>query len=257
MTHSTMSSNKKRIIRNIGATLLALTVWELAALLLRRNILVASPVDVLKVLPSLWSSGDFYASVWFSMSRIIGGFLLGTSVGCLLAALSSRFAVAEVLLMPYMAAVKSVPVASFVIIALIWLSSSQLSVFITFLIVLPVIYSNILKGLQSTDRKMLEMADAFGVPVIRRLIYIRLPQIKPYLMSASSVAMGLAWKSGVAAEIIGIPDGSIGESLYFAKVYLNTPELFAWTLTIVILSVGFEKLFCLLLKLFFREVERL
>ena len=245
-----MSSNKKRIIRNIGATLLALTVWELAALLLRRNILVASPVDVLKVLPSLWSSGDFYASVWFSMSRIIEGFLLGTSVGCLLAALASRFAVAEVLLMPYMAAVKSVPVASFVIIALIWLSSSQLSVFITFLIVLPVIYSNILKGLQSTDRKMLEMADAFGVPVIRRLI-------KPYLMSASSVAMGLAWKSGVAAEIIGIPDGSIGESLYFAKVYLNTPELFAWTLTIVILSVGFEKLFCLLLKLFFREVERL
>ena len=104
---------------------------------------------------------------------------------------------------------------------------------------------------------MLEMADAFGVSVIRRLIYIRLPQIKPYLMSASSVAMGLAWKSGVAAEIIGIPDGSIGESLYFAKVYLNTPELFAWTLTIVILSVGFEKLFCLLLKLFFREVERL
>ena len=191
------------------------------------------------------------------MSRIIEGFLLGTSVGCLLAALASRFAVAEVLLMPYMAAVKSVPVASFVIIALIWLSSSQLSVFITFLIVLPVIYSNILKGLQSTDRKMLEMADAFGVPVIRRLIYIRLPQIKPYLMSASSVAMGLAWKSGVAAEIIGIPDGSIGESLYFAKVYLNTPELFAWTLTIVILSVGFEKLFCLLLKLFFREVERL
>lgn len=185
------------------------------------------------------------------------GFLLGTSVGCLLAALASRFAVAEVLLMPYMAAVKSVPVASFVIIALIWLSSSQLSVFITFLIVLPVIYSNILKGLQSTDRKMLEMADAFGVPVIRRLIYIRLPQIKPYLMSASSVAMGLAWKSGVAAEIICIPDGSIGESLYFAKVYLNTPELFAWTLTIVILSVGFEKLFCLLLKLFFREVERL
>ena len=243
MTHSTMSSNKKRIIRNIGATLLALTVWELAALLLRRNILVASPVDVLKVLPSLWSSGDFYASVWFSMSRIIEGFLLGTAVGCLLAALASRFAVAEVLLMPYMAAVKSVPVASFVIIALIWLSSSQLSVFITFLIVLPVIYSNILKGLQSTDRKM--------------LIYIRLPQIKPYLMSASSVAMGLAWKSGVAAEIIGIPDGSIGESLYFAKVYLNTPELFAWTLTIVILSVGFEKLFCLLLKLFFREVERL
>ena len=135
-----MSSNKKRIIRNIGATLLALTVWELAALLLRRNILVASPVDVLKVLPSLWSSGDFYASVWFSMSRIIEGFLLGTSVGCLLAALASRFAVAEVLLMPYMAAVKSVPVASFVIIALIWLSSSQLSVFITFMIVLPVIY---------------------------------------------------------------------------------------------------------------------
>ena len=156
-----------------------------------------------------------------------------------------------------MATIKSIPVASFIIIALIWLTSSQLSIVIVFLIVLPVIYTNILNGIKNIDGKILETATIFRLSWKKRLLYIWLPQIKPFIFSASSISMGLAWKSGVAAEIIGIPSGSIGEELYYSKVYLNTTDLFTWTVIIIILSVGFEKIFSLLLKFIFKGIERL
>ena len=156
-----------------------------------------------------------------------------------------------------MVTVKSVPVASFIIIALVWLTSSSLSVFISFMIVLPIIYTNILNAIRSVDVKMLQMADIFRLSFTKRLVYVWLPQIKPFLFSACSIAIGLAWKSGVAAEIIGIPQGSIGEALYYSKVYLNTTDMFTWTLIIVIMSVAFEKLFALALKLLYKGIEKL
>lgn len=249
--------NKKRIYQNIASALLAVIVWQLAALALNESILLASPIDVLAKLPSLWLSKNFWGSVWFSLSRIGLGFIMGMLSGVIFAGIAYTSEWFEIILRPYIAVIKSVPVASFVILALLWLTSSTLPVLIAFLIVFPVIYANILKGLQSTDKKMLEMAKVFRLSFWKKIIYIFLPQIKPYIISASSIAIGLAWKSGVAAEIIGIPGGSIGEALYYSKVYLDVPELFAWTLTVVLLSIACEKLFTLILKFLFKKVEKL
>ncbi len=247
----------KSFFHKLIAGFAAVVLWQILAMTLGENMLIASPIDVIKELPSMLSESGFYLSVLYSVARICGGFLLGVTAGCLLAWASASSKWCEILLSPYMATVKSVPVASFVIIALLWLTSSSLSVFISFLIVLPVIYSNMLKALQSTDTKMLQMADTFRLSFSKRFIYIYLPQIKPYLISACSVASGLAWKSGIAAEIIGIPTGSMGESLYYAKVYLDTPRLFAITLAIVVVSTGFERLFSVFLKFVFKEAEKL
>ena len=249
--------NKKRIYQNIASALLAVIVWQLAALALNESILLASPIDVLTKLPSLWISKNFWSSVWFSLSRIGLGFIMGMLSGVIFAGIAYTSEWFEIILRPYIAVIKSVPVASFVILALLWLTSSTLPVLIAFLIVFPVIYANILKGLQSTDKKMLEMAKVFRLSFWKKIIYIFLPQIKPYIISASGIAIGLAWKSGVAAEIIGIPGGSIGEALYYSKVYLDVPELFAWTLTVVLLSIACEKLFTLLLKFLFKKAEKL
>ena len=142
-----------------------------------------------------------------------------------------------------MAAIKATPVASFIILVLIWVPSRNLSVIISFLMVLPVIYTNVLNGIRSTDPKLLEMARVFRVPLIRRIRYIYLSQLLPFLRTGFSLSLGLCWKAGVAAEVIGIPKGSIGEKLYEAKVYLETADLFSWTLVIVLISVIFEKLF--------------
>ena len=147
-------------------------------------------------------------------------------------------------------------VASFVVICLIWLSAQNLSVFISFLIVLPVVYGNVLEGIKSEDIKMLEVGRVFGMPFFKRVLYIHMPQLKPFILSACMTSLGMSWKAGVAAEIIGTPDGSIGKQLYYAKIYLDTDDLLCWTVIIVIISVVFEKLFMLLLRRFYRRLER-
>ena len=156
-----------------------------------------------------------------------------------------------------MLAVKAIPVASFIILALILFSSKNLAVFIAFLMVLPVVYANILEGIRSADRELLEMAKVFRIPLGRKLRYIYIPQVFPYFRSACAAAVGMSWKSGVAAEVIGIPARSIGENLYNAKVYFDTPDLLAWTLVIVAASLAFEKLAGLLLRALERFTERM
>ena len=105
-------------------------------------------------------------------------------------------------------------------------------------------------------QKMLQMADLFRFSFRKRFLYIWLPAIKPYLLSGVSIALGMAWKSGIAAEVIGIPRNSIGENLYLAKAYFNTTDLFAWTVIIVLISLLFEKAFLALLKYLFTLNER-
>ncbi|MBR6755190.1 MAG: ABC transporter permease subunit, partial [Clostridia bacterium] len=114
----------------------------------------------------------------------------------------------------------------------------------------------LLEGIKSVDRKMLHMADVFKMPFGRRVRFIWLPSVKPFLLSAVRIALGLAWKSGVAAELIGIPEGSVGEELYYSKLYLDTESLFAWTVVIVVISVAFEKLTLYLVKKAFERTER-
>jgi len=147
-----------------------------------------------------------------------------------------------------------VPVVSFIILALVWLDSEELSLFISALMVFPPVYLNVLAGITSTDEKLLEMARVFRVPFRRQLRGIYLPQVLPYFRSAVSLALGLCWQAGAAAEVIGLPAGTIGEKLYNAKVYFQTPDLFAWTAVIVAVSLVFEKLFLLAVDRLAREV---
>ena len=247
-------SPKSRLAR-VLAVILALLVWQVAAMLLGNGILLASPLQAARRLMTLLTEPTFWQSLLFSTLRIMGGFLLGLATGVLLAGLAARFPWVETLLMPFVLCIKSVPVASFVILCLIWLSAVKLPIFISFLMVFPVIYTNVLNGIQATDPKMLEMAWAFRLSFGRKMKYIYLPAVKPFLLSACSIALGLAWKAGIAAEVIGIPDGSIGEKLYMAKIYFETAELFAWTAVIVLISRCLEKLFLRLLRFVIRKWE--
>jgi len=250
-----MQNNK--LIYKIGSVVLALALWQFAAGLLGHEILLPTPISVIRQLTALIFRADFWQTVWFSFVRIAGGFMLALVMGILLAVLSYRFPVVETLLWPYVTLTKAVPVASFIIISLVWLSARELSIFISFLMVFPVVYFNVLQGMHATDVKKLQMARLFGVSWSKRLLYIYIPQVKPFLISACSVALGMAWKSGIAAEVIGIPDGSIGEMLYETKMYLSISEMFAWTVVILLISVAFEKIFLKLLKLAFGRLEKL
>ena len=230
------------------ALVLWLLVWQgastaLAAVYPHGALLLASPVSVLARLCVLTATVSFWQTVGISSARILGGFLLACVLAIVSAALAARYRRVEELLAPLVAVVKAVPVASFIILALVWLSSRQLSLFIAALMVFPPVYRNVLEGVRGTSRELLEMAEVFRVPLSRRLRGIYLPQVMPYLRAAVSTALGLAWKAGTAAEVIGLCTGTIGERLYTAKVYFQTADLFAWTAVIVLLSVLFEGLF--------------
>lgn len=216
---------------------------------------MVSPIAVVERLLTIWTDDGFFSAVWFSFGRIVWGFFLAMFLGVLFAVPAGKFAVVERLLGPYVFAMKSVPVVSFIIICLLWLSSSQLSIFIAFLMVFPLVYTNILQGMKSLDKGMLQMATVFEIGWARRIYYIYLPHLKPYLLSACNVSLGMAWKAGIAAEVIGIPRGSIGERLHIARIHLNTADLFAWTVIIVVISLLFEKLFLFLLKRMFSKME--
>ena len=232
-----------------------LLLWQLASMSVGQPILLASPLATLARLAELAVTGAFWRAALFTMAHILGGFALASVAGILLAALAGRFSAAADLLAPLLSAMRSVPVASFVIAALIWVPSRRLSVLICFVIVLPVVYAGALDGLRQIDPKLTEMARVFRMPRLNRLRCIELPAALPSLASALSVVVGLAWKSGVAAEVIGIPGGSIGEKLYKAKVYLATPDLFAWTLAIVLLSAGCARLLRLGLAALARRLD--
>lgn len=226
-------------------------------MLIGRPILLPTPVAAFRALACIVGEKRFFSVIGYTLVRIFAGFLLGTLAGTVLAAAAGHWPIVEDMLWPFAAVVRSVPVASFIILCLVWLTSRQLAWFISALITFPVVYSNILSGIRSLDRKMNEMAGVFRISGIKRTIWIELPQLKPFILSACSTAIGLSWKAGIAAEVIGIPDGTIGEKLYMAKIYFETPELFAWTAVIVILSVATEKLLIRLMKLGFNAMENL
>ena len=202
----------------LWAVLVWLLLWQGGSMALDESLLLPSPLTALVCLGRLAVTEAFWRAIAWSTVRIFGGFIAACAAASALAVPAYRFRPVREFLAPAVAAVKAVPVASFIILALVWLNSRQLSFFISFLMVFPPVYLGVLTGIGQADGKLLEMAKVFRVPFLRQVRYLYLPAI-------------------------GLPDGSMGERLYMAKVYFETPELFAWTAVIVTVSVVFEKLF--------------
>lgn len=246
-----------RIAENTAALLLALLLWLIAAQAIDEPIILPTPMRVIHRFFLLFREGGLFERIFFSLTRIALGFFGGLSVGLLLAVLSSASHTVEVLLRPYLFTAKAIPVASFVVLALFWFSAEPIALVISFLMVLPIVYTNVLEGIKATDPAMLEMAEVYRLNFRRRLVYLYVPTIKTPLLSACRIALGLAWKAGIAAEIIGIPDGSLGERLYLSKIWVETDTLLAYTLVIIAVSLLFEKLVMLFMKMLFRLWEKL
>ena len=240
---------KQKIKRRYGAAAVVfwLAVWQLAAAAIGQEVFLVSPLQAAGTLVQLLPQPDFWQRVGFSAGHILLGFLLGAVCSVVCSVAAERWVWVDALLSPVMQLVKATPVASFIILALVWVSGKSLSILISFLMVLPVLYGAVRTGIESADPQLLEMARVFRLPLARRVKAIWLPAVLPAFRQGCSVALGICWKSGVAAEVIGLPDGSIGDALYRAKITLSTGELFAWTFVIILLSAAFEKLFLALL----------
>lgn len=222
-------------------------VWQLAAMKIGKEVLLASPVATIKALITLCGQSAFWHAIVFSLTRIMLGFVLAVAAGVLLAGLSAVSQWIKLLFAPLFSVIKAVPVASFIILLLLWVRGGNLSIAISFLMVLPIVYNNMLAGFENVDRSLLEMATVFRLSNMKKIKYIYIPQILPYFTAACTTSLGLCWKSGIAAEVIGLPNGSMGNRLYETKLYMDTAEMFAWTVVIVIISFVVEKGFLWLL----------
>lgn len=239
-----MENKKIRTLLILGVWLL---LWQAAAIGIGSRILFVGPWEVCRALAAQVRTAEFWRTIGQSSCRIMGGFALAFLCGILLGAGAYRRRLLGEFLEPAVKLLQTVPAASFVILALIWIGSENLSVLICFLVVFPMIYRSTVQGMQAGDKKLLEMAQVFGMSLKNRLLYIYRPALLPYLRSAGRTALGMAWKSGVAAEVIGVPDQSVGEKLYMAKIYLSTADLFAWTLVMILANWLFERVFLRLL----------
>ena len=242
--------NLKQKLKKPAIVLVWLFLWQIASVWLGHELLLVSPLRTAETLLGLMQHADYWMSIGMSLYRIMLGFALAFVFGTILAFLAWKFHVVHNFWAPMISVMKATPVASFIILALLWVGSSHISTLCSFVMGMPIIYSNVYQGLSNIDGKLLEVGQIFQMSRKRQITEIFIPSLKPHLMSAIMVGIGFCWKSGVAAEVIGLANNTIGVHLYNAKVYLETPELFAWTVTIILLSVSIEKLLvCVLQKL--------
>lgn len=215
-------------------------VWWLVALCFAKPLLLPTPPAVLKALFALAGTAEFWITVALSLLRITAGILFALFAGAILAFLTVKSKICHTLFAPLMALFKATPVASVIFLLLLWLGRARVPLFIAFLMALPIVWSNLREGILATDRQLLEMAKVFRLAKIKMLCKIRIPSVMPYFLAACKAALGLAWKAGVAAEVLCVPERSIGRAIFEGKQYLLTDELFAWTLTVVLISILIE-----------------
>lgn len=249
MTPSTTSRNpnRNRLLRAVIPLAFWLGVWQLAAFLvdLRTDghgaLLLPYPMLVAGRLWALAGQAAFWQSAAVTLGRIFGGFAIGAAVGALVAAATSALRGADWVLTPAVKVIRAIPVASFIVLVLLWApSSGWVPAIVSGLMVLPVLWGNVSRGVVQTDPLLLEAARAyrFGRGKTLRLVY--LPSVRPYFVSGCATGLGLAWKAGVAAEVLCQPRLAIGTQLYRAKITLETPDLFAWTAVVIVLSFVLE-----------------
>lgn len=231
-----------KLLTGAAAILLWLLIWHAAAMRLGKPLLLPSPASVAERLGELCRTSTFWQYSLRSLARVVVGMISGAAIGIAVAALTATVPPIYLLLRPLITVIKTTPVASFIILALLWLEEGILAAFISFLMVFPVIWANLHTALSSVPVSYRELSQVYRLPLLRRVRRIYAPYALPHFLAACRSSMGLAWKAGIAAEAIALPAVSIGRQLMESKMYLETVDLFAWTAVVIILSLILETL---------------
>lgn len=230
----------RALLSRAGVLLFYLILWATLAKAIDQPLLLPAPLDVGKQLARLLPSPAFYQTLAATLLRTLLAYSLGVVGAVLLGALCLWLRPAEALLSPLLSAMRAAPVASFIVLALVWLSSPRVPVLTGFLMTMPAVYASLVSSVRAIDPKLLEMAKLYGFGRIGTLRHVIVPSVLPAVMSSCLAAIGFCWKAVVAAEVIGVPKWAVGSRIYEAKIYLETDALLAWTITIILLSVLLE-----------------
>lgn len=224
------------------------SLWQIVHMCIGHDILIPSPLSVFERLLDFCKEASFWLSVMTSLFRVVSGLVIGTVLGAVIAVLTAASPFLHSLFAPALHVIKATPVASFIILAILWFTVENVPIFTAVLIVLPTVWANTEKGILSVDKDLIQMGKAFGLSKKERFLRITLPSVKPFFVAALNSAVGMAWKAGIAAEVICPYKDSIGSALHDSKIYFETVDTFAWTAAVVVLSVLLEKLILWLTK---------
>ena len=231
----------KKILQIAFSVIFWIGVWAFASYRINNSFLIPSPKTVIISTAELVKTSEFWLIISQSLLRILLGIIVAVIIGIVLAVITTKISFVDILITPLMSAIKATPVASFIFIAIIFMNRNSLPVFITSLLVLPIIWTNVSSGIRSVPKDLKEVSKVYKLSTAKKLTKLYIPSILPYFLAACRSALGLAWKAGVAAEVLCTPKSAIGTELYFSKTYLDTELLFAWTLITVIVSLIIEK----------------
>lgn len=235
-----ISTMVNKTLKKTAILIFWIAVWQLFSMLIARELIIPSPFSTLCALFRLAETKEFYISVLISLLRILSGFVFGVVLGFLGGVFSAKSSLFKEVTAPVLQLIKAVPVASFIILAFFWFKSTYLPVFISFLMVLPIIWSTVYTALLEIDVKYTEMGQVFGLKPIKIFLKIKLPLIFPAFLSSCLTSLGFAWKSGIAAEVIAKPQSSLGGMLEQSKTHLEISEVFALTAVVAVLSLLLE-----------------
>lgn len=243
---------KKKLYRYLSPILAIVfwfAVWEILSSVLNADFVFPSVASTLKAFVSLLGTSVFWSSLLLSLARVLLGFFIGLLAGSALAPLAHHFELVHVLITPMMGIIKATPVASFIMVLWFFIGSTPVPVVIGALMVAPLIYHNLYNAMQVPERELSEVCEIYHVHGYRKFRYFYLPRLLEFLIPASVSGMGLSWKASIAAEIIAYTKNSIGRQIYLSKAFLEGAELFAYTITVILMSLLFERLMHFLGKL--------
>ncbi|OXS25144.1 MAG: ABC transporter permease [Acetobacterium sp. MES1] len=245
MKSSTFLENKRpfnTIIKKIGVAIFWVLLWALAAWWVDSPLVLPSPLKTLEGVIILAGDFEFFVSIGATLLRVFGGVFISVALGLVLGLAGGLNKAFYEIMNPFVSTIKSLPVVSVIILINLWIASGVVPLVVTFLICFPVTWTNVVQGVRTTDKKLLEMARIYNVDQTKIIRDIYIPSVKPFAVSALMNAIGLGWKVTVTAEVLANALPSIGMNLYYAKIYLETDLLFSWTLVIVICSLAIEKI---------------
>lgn len=243
-----ITKNNKKLLNKFIVFAFWIGVWQLVYLMLNNELYVPAPISVLKTLSVLIFKLEFWQSVYASIARTLIGIMISIVLGIAFGVICSVNKFMYDLINPLVIVIKTTPIMSFIIIALVWFSSNNVNVFICFLMCFPLIWTNVIEGIKNVDESILSMAKLYKVKkhIVFNKIYV--PCVLPYFSAACISSIGLGWKASIAAEVLSNPKHSIGGQLYNAKLYIDSSELFAWTFVVIVISIVFESIFKLAFK---------
>lgn len=242
-------SGIKRFLFVLTASLFWIAVWHFASLKIGKPLILPSPFDVFVQIWEWLHESRFLTVIGTSLLNVLCGVLLGLIFGTLFAVLTTFSRFFGTLFAPLVTVIKVTPVASFILLLVLWMKRESIPSFISVLIVLPIVWANIASGIKSVDKNLEAVAKVYKLSFFKRLRYLYFPTLMPYILSSFKSSLGLAWKAGISAEILTSPMNTIGREMSDARTYLMCTELFAWTVVVIVLSLIMEKLFVFLLDI--------